>query len=141
MLTKRSGRLVDLAPSLSWPPNVWIGVSVENQRWVSRIDDLRKVPASIRFLSCEPLLGALDLDLQGIEWVIAGGESGHHARPMKLQWATDLRDQCLRDGVPFFFKQWGAHDKEGRRGRKKQTGRLLDGEMWNQMPNRTRVTA
>ena len=134
VLTKRSERLAELAPSLPWPDNVWMGVSVENQRWTTRIDDLRTVPAAIRFLSCEPLLGPLDLNLEGINWVIAGGESGPGARPMKPEWALSIRDQCIDASVPFFFKQWGAHDEAGVRRSKKANGRLLDGGTWSQMP-------
>ena len=134
VLTKRSERLAELAPSLPWPSNVWMGVSVENQRFVSRVDDLRQVPASVRFLSCEPLLGELKLDLDDIHWVIAGGESGPGARPMELSWIRAVRDQCLETEVPFFFKQWGAHDEQGRRVGKKRAGRCLDGFYCNAIP-------
>jgi len=134
VLTKRSHRLADLAGQLPWPQNVWMGVSVENQRWTTRIDDLRSVPAAVRFLSCEPLLGPLALELTGIDWVIAGGESGHRARPMRADWARQIRDQCREHGVAFFFKQWGAHDERGIRVGKKSAGRLLDGETWNEWP-------
>lgn len=134
VLTKRSERLVELAPSLTWPGNVWMGVSVENQRFTPRIDDLRRVPAAVRFLSCEPLLGDLELDLHGIHWVIAGGESGPGARPMRPAWVSSIRDQCVESNVPFFFKQWGAHDAEGRRVGKKKAGRTLDGQTWERMP-------
>jgi protein gp37 len=135
LLTKRPERLVYLAPTLPFPENLWVGVSVENQRWTSRIDELRKVPAQIRFLSCEPLLGPLtDLNLDGIHWVIVGGESGHGARPMKAEWARSVRDQCQAQGVPFFFKQWGAHDEEGVRKGKAKTGRLLDNQTWDALP-------
>jgi protein gp37 len=134
VLTKRSERLEELAEQLPWPKNVWMGVSVENQRWTSRIDDLRKVDAALRFLSCEPLLGPLKLDLTGIHWVIAGGESGQRARPMRLEWARSVRDQCLEQGVPFFFKQWGAHDESERRVGKGRAGRILDGALWSETP-------
>ena len=134
VLTKRSERLAELAPSLPWPSNVWMGVSVENQRFMSRVDDLREVSAEVRFLSCEPLLGALDLDLKGIHWVIAGGESGPGARAMDPDWVRGVRDQCESAGVPFFFKQWGAHDDLGRRVGKKAAGRQLDGKMCSAMP-------
>ncbi|HEU0073514.1 MAG TPA: phage Gp37/Gp68 family protein [Dehalococcoidia bacterium] len=135
LLTKRPERLVSLAPTLKFPENLWVGVSVENQRWTSRIDELRKVPAAIRFLSCEPLLGPLaELNLSDIHWVIVGGESGHHARPMKADWAREIRSQCQEKGVPFFFKQWGAHDEEGVRRGKSKTGRLLDDRTWDQLP-------
>lgn len=134
VLTKRSERLAELAPTLPWPENVWMGVSVENQRFACRANDLREVPAKVRFLSCEPLLGALDLDLQGIHWVIAGGESGPGARAMQPEWARGLRDQCEAASVPFFFKQWGAHDSRGRRVGKKKAGRCLDGLYFNAIP-------
>ncbi len=134
ILTKRSERLAQLAPRLSWPDNVWMGVSVENQRWTCRIDDLRKVPAKIRFLSCEPLLGPLRLDLRGIDWVIVGGESGPHARPMKADWAREIRRQCEEADVAFFFKQWGAYNEAGERLGKKRAGRLLGERTWDSMP-------
>jgi len=128
VLTKRSARLVKLAPVLPWPTNVWMGVTVENCDYTNRIDDLRGVPAAARFLSLEPLLGPLPgLDLTGIDWVIVGGESGPGARAMAEAWALDLRDQCHQAGVPFFFKQWGGVNK-------KKAGRLLRGRTWNQMP-------
>ena len=134
VLTKRSERLVDMAPSLPWPTNVWMGVSVENQRFAYRVDDLREVPATVRFLSCEPLLGELDLDLEGIHWVIAGGESGPSARAMAPAWVRGVRDQCALTGVPFFFKQWGAHNVLGKRVGKKRSGRRLDGRHHEQLP-------
>lgn len=128
VLTKRARRLRRLAPSLTWPDNLWMGVSVEDVGAVDRIDDLRAVPAAVRFLSCEPLLGALpDLPLDGIGWVIAGGESGLNARPMAAAWVENLRDQCTRAGVPFFFKQWGGRTP-------KAGGRELDGRTWDDMP-------
>lgn len=128
ILTKRSQRLVEVCAQIAVPANAWLGVSVENQKYTTRIDDLRLVRASVRFLSIEPLLGPIsDLDLRGIHWVIVGGESGHHARPMDPAWVRSIRDQCARAGVPFFFKQWG--------GRKKHlTGRVLDGRTWDEMP-------
>jgi protein gp37 len=136
LLTKRPERLAELAPRLHFPDNLWVGVSVENQRWTSRIDELRRVPAAVRFLSCEPLLGPLrDLDLKDIHWVIVGGESGHGARPMKADWARGVRDQCTAAGVPFFFKQWGAYDEAGVRRGKAKTGRLLDERIWNEAPS------
>jgi protein gp37 len=135
LLTKRPERLVELAPSLPFPDNLWVGVSIENQHWTSRIDDLRKVPASVRFLSCEPLLGPLRLDLSGIHWVIVGGESGHGARRMKPEWARSIRDQCSLAGVAFFFKQWGAFDEAGIRRGKAAAGRLLDARTWDEMPH------
>jgi protein gp37 len=128
VLTKRARRLRRLAPSLTWPDNLWMGVSVEDGDVVDRIDDLRAVPAAVRFLSCEPLLGALpDLTLDGIGWVIAGGESGSNARPMDPAWVENLRDQCTTAGVPFFFKQWGGRTP-------KAGGRELDGRTWDDMP-------
>ena len=134
VLTKRSERLAEMALSLPWPSNVWMGVSVENQRFTCRVDDLRGTPAAVKFLSCEPLLGALDLDLAEIHWVIAGGESGPGARPMEPDWVRGVRDQCLSADVPFFFKQWGAHDDLGRRVGKKVAGRFLDGKTCSEMP-------
>jgi protein gp37 len=127
-LTKRSRRMLQLAPNLPWPENVWMGVTVENARYTFRIDDLRQTSAAVKFISFEPLLGPIpNLDLNGIDWVIVGGESGPGARLMKSEWATDIRDQCLAAGVPFFFKQWGGVNK-------KKNGRILDGRTWNQMP-------
>jgi protein gp37 len=130
VLTKRSRRLRRIAPTLHWPANTWMGVSVENTDAHYRVDDLRAVPATVRFLSCEPLLGPLtDLDLTGIGWVIAGGESGSDARPVKEEWILEIRDQCSRARVPFFFKQWGGRTP-------KAGGRELAGRTWDQMPNR-----
>ena len=129
VLTKRSGRLRDLAPLLPWPENVWMGVTVEDAEHRSRIDDLRQVPAAVRFLSCEPLLGPLgELDLTGIHWLIAGGESGPGARPMEADWVRSLRDQCQASGTAFYFKQWGGV-------RKKAAGRTLDGCEHLDFPN------
>ncbi|MBL8066804.1 MAG: phage Gp37/Gp68 family protein [Chthonomonadaceae bacterium] len=106
VLTKRADRLGEMDHAIDWPPNVWMGVSVENAAYVHRIDSLRKTGAAVKFLSLEPLLGPLPtLRLAGIDWVIVGGESGHLARPMDAAWATDLRDQCAKAGVAFFFKQ------------------------------------
>jgi protein gp37 len=128
ILTKRSLRLRRLAEHLRWPPNLWMGVSVEDARVLWRVDHLRQVPAAVRFLSCEPMLGPLDeIDLGGIGWVIAGGESGPKYRPMHLEWARGLRDACQRAEVPFFFKQWGGRTP-------KALGRELDGEVWDEMP-------
>jgi protein gp37 len=134
VLTKRPERAAGIAGKLVWPQNVWMGTSVENQRWTCRIDALRDIPAQVRFLSCEPLLGPLDLDLNGIGWVIVGGESGPRARPMKEEWADSIRRQCDDAGVPFFFKQWGAHDCNGRRVGKSRAGRHLNGRTWDAMP-------
>ncbi len=128
VLTKRAKRLLELAPNLDWAPNVWMGVSVENDDYKWRIDLLRWVPAAIRFVSVEPLLGPIDkLPLKGIHWVIAGGESGPRAREMKPEWARSIRDQCVDAGVPFFFKQWGGVQR-------KLAGRRLDRREWNEMP-------
>jgi len=121
VLTKRSERLLELAPQLPWPKNVWMGVTVEEAKHASRIDDLRHVPAAVRFLSCEPLLAPLgELDLNNIHWLIAGGESGPGARPMDAAWGRSLRDQCQAPGTAFLFKQWGGV-------RNKAAGRTLDG--------------
>jgi len=128
ILTKRSGRLLQLDSSLEWPGNVWMGVSVETERYQHRIDDLRQTNAAVKFLSLEPLLGALPaLDLTGIDWVIVGGESGPLARPMNEEWVIEIRDQCVDQGVPFFFKQWGGTNK-------KKAGRTLQGRTWDEMP-------
>jgi protein gp37 len=128
ILTKRSSRLVDADSQLSWSPNVWMGVSVENEAYRYRIDELRRTRAPIKFLSLEPLLGALPkLDLGGIDWMIVGGESGPRARPVDPAWVIDLRNQCRRAGIPFFFKQWGGP-------RKKHAGRVLEGRTWEEMP-------
>jgi len=109
ILTKRHDRLAELAVHLDWPPNVWMGVTIENRRFVHRADALRTVPAAVRFISAEPLLGPLqDLDLEGIDWLIAGGESGARHRRVDPRWIRDLRDACIRDEVAFFFKQWGG---------------------------------
>lgn len=128
ILTKRSRRLAELTTSLPWPANVWQGVSVETVRYVGRIADLRQVPAAVRFLSVEPLLGPIpDLPLDGIHWVIVGGESGPGHRPIQAEWVRQIRDQCKKAKVPFFFKQWGgATPKAG--------GRSLDGRTWDQIP-------
>lgn len=165
VLTKRGSRLPKIADKLDWPANLWMGVSVEDSSQLGRVDDLRTVPAAVRFLSCEPLIGPLDgLDLTGIGWVIAGGESGPGARPMAAAWVRSLRDQCQAADVPFFFKQWGAWRPTGdialdlvpdsrerlvgsvidghgsrelvRRVGKKVAGRELDGRLWDEMPSR-----
>ena len=129
VLTKRSHRLASLRERLQWPPNVWIGVSVENNRYVFRVDHLREVQdAYVRFVSAEPLLGSVsELNLDGIDWVIAGGESGFRHRPMEKEWVRGLRDSCITEGVKFFFKQWGGRTP-------KSGGRELDGRLWNEMP-------
>lgn len=131
VLTKRATRLPKIADKLDWPANLWLGVSVENTDHVDRIDHLRRVPAAVRFLSCEPLLGPLSaLPLDGIGWVITGGESGPRARPLDPQWVRDIRDACLDQEVPFFHKQWGGRTP-------KAGGRLLDGVLWDEMPRAT----
>ena len=128
VLTKRAERLLELDAQIDWPENVWMGVSVENQDYAFRIDLLRQTHARVKFLSLEPLLGPLPaLRLKGIDWVIVGGESGPKARSIKREWVTEIRDQCLYAGVPFFFKQWGGTNK-------KKTGRLLDGKTWDEWP-------
>lgn len=128
ILTKRHERLADVASELDWPANVWMGVTIENRRFIHRADRLREVPAAVRFISAEPLLGPLDgLDLDGIDWVIAGGESGHRHRRVDIEWLRDLRDRCIEEDVAFFFKQWGGI-------RSKAGGRELDGRTWDQLP-------
>jgi protein gp37 len=128
VLTKRSERLRELGPDLIWPRNLWMGVSVENADYVHRVRDLQRTPAVVRFLSVEPLLGAIPrLPLAGINWVIVGGESGPGARPMQVEWVRTIRDRCQSRGVPFFFKQWGGVWK-------KRTGRELDGRTWDERP-------
>jgi protein gp37 len=128
VLTKRSERLIKLSKELTWEPQIWMGVSLENEDYAVRIDHLRETDAYVKFLSLEPLLGPLrKLNLRGIDWVIVGGESGPGARPMDPEWVRAIRDQCLRAGVGFFFKQWGGVNK-------KKAGRALDGRTWDQMP-------
>lgn len=128
ILTKRPDRLLEIAAELPWKPNIWQGVSVEDQRVVYRIDQLRQIPAQVRFLSIEPLIGAInELNLDGINWVIVGGESGPKARPMEKEWVTNIRDQCIENNVAFFFKQWGGV-------RKHTTGRELEGRTWDEYP-------
>jgi len=127
VLTKRSKRLARDASQLDWPTNLWIGVSVECQRYVFRTDHLREAPAAVRFVSAEPLLGPVRFDLGGIDWVIAGGESGPKARPVDPVWVRQIRDDCLAAGVAFFFKQWGGRTPKAR-------GRELDGRTWDEMP-------
>ena len=128
ILTKRSKRLLEIDHHLPWAEHIWMGVSVETEKYVGRIDDLRKTTAHVKFLSLEPLLGPLPkLDLFGIDWVIVGGESGPGARLMRKEWVMSIRDQCRKAGLPFFFKQWGGVNK-------KRSGRLLEGRTWNEMP-------
>jgi protein gp37 len=128
ILTKRAERMAALTSTLHVPTNTWLGVSVESAEYTTRIDALRSTDATIRFLSVEPLLGPIPhVPLDGIHWVIAGGESGPHARPMEPDWVRSIRDQCVGAGVPFFFKQWGGT-------RKRLTGRTLDGRTWDELP-------
>lgn len=129
ILTKRSHRMVQISKKIKlWPSNVWLGVTVEAKKYKKRIDHLKLVNSSVRFLSCEPLLENLgELDLHGVDWVIVGGESGPKARPMRSEWAIDIRDQCLAERISYFFKQWGGVNK-------KAAGRELEGKEWNQMP-------
>lgn len=126
LLTKRPKRMLEISKHLNWPENVWAGVSVESQKWTWRIECLREIQAKVRFLSCEPLLGALKLNLKDIHWVIVGGESGYGARTMQPEWVIDIQQQCSDYSVPFFFKQWGGV-------RKKKTGRILSGRTWDAM--------
>ncbi len=129
VLTKRSGRLKQLDANLNWASNIWMGVSVETQDYCHRIDDLRSTNASVKFLSLEPLLGPIpEINLDGIDWVIVGGESGPKSRPINPEWVIDIRDQCIAAGVPFFFKQWGGVNK-------KKAGRQLEGRVWDQTPD------
>lgn len=128
VLTKRSGRLAELAPDLQWPSHVWMGVSIEDDRVAHRADDLRSVPAAVRFISAEPLLGPLEtVSLDGIDWLIAGGESGPRHRPVEGEWLRALRDRCSAEDVAFFFKQWGGRSP-------KANGRELDGREWSEWP-------
>jgi protein gp37 len=134
ILTKRSQCLLELNPEIDWPSNVWMGVSVENEDARFRIDHLRKTGAKIKFLSLEPLLRPLpNLNLRGMHWVIVGGESGPGARPMEKEWVTDIRDQCLKTEVPFFFKQWGGVFKA-------RNGRILEGRTWDDLPKKAQRT-
>jgi protein gp37 len=133
VLTKRSERLARMSAQINWPPNVWMGVSVENADYTFRIDHLRQTNAAIKFLSLEPLLGPLHaLNLTGIDWMIVGGESGPGARPMPVEWVRDLRDQCHEAGIPFFFKQWSGVFP-------KRQGRELDGRTYDQFPSLPRT--
>ena len=133
VLTKRAERIEDLNAKLKWESNIWMGVSVENEKYAYRIDHLRKTEAHLKFLSIEPLIGPVGrLNLRGIDWVIVGGESGPSARPMDAEWVTEIRDQCLKASVAFFFKQWGGVQK-------KKTGRTIDGRTWDEMPAGTEL--
>lgn len=129
VLTKRSKRLAKINPKIEWTENIWMGVSVESEKYLSRIDDLRETDAHVKFISFEPLLASVGkINLKGIDWVIVGGESGPGARKMKKAWVIEIRDQCLKKRIPFFFKQWGGFNK-------KKAGRKLEGRTWDQMPN------
>jgi protein gp37 len=135
LLTKRSDRVLELTKDLPWAPQIWMGVSVETEKYKVRIDDLRKTGAHVKFLSLEPLLGSLGkLNLRGIDWAIVGGESGPGARALDSEWVTDIRDQCVKAGVAFFFKQWGGVQK-------KKTGRTLEGRTWDEMPVQIELAA
>ena len=128
VLTKRPSRVNQLGDKLDWTPNIRLGASIESERWLRRLDLLKVTGAHTKFLSLEPLLGPLpDLDMSGIDWVIVGGESGPGSRPMNAEWVREIRDNCVKNEVPFFFKQWGGVFK-------KRTGRILDDRTWNQMP-------
>ncbi len=130
VLTKPSKRLQELSSELRWPSNLWMGVSVETSRYLFRLSHLRTVPAAVRFLSAEPLLGPLtDLDLSGVQWVITGGESGPRARPTNVQWVRYIRDACRAGGVAFFHKHWGGRTPNA-------GGRGLDGRVWDELPQR-----
>jgi protein gp37 len=132
VLTKRSERLLELDQQLAWLPHIWMGVTVESADYTYRIDHLRRTHAAVKFLSLEPLLGPIpSLDFKGIDWVVVGGESGPGARPMDPAWVTDIRDQCSKAKVPFFFKQWGGVNK-------KKAGRLFEGRTWDEMPDPSR---
>lgn len=129
ILTKRAERLKELSPELPWQRNVWMGVTVEDDYQLDRVDYLRETGAYIKFISLEPLLSQVsDINLDSIDWVIVGGESGHNSRPMKEEWVINIRNQCQENGVPFFFKQWGGKNK-------KKAGRILEGRTWSEMPN------
>ena len=135
VLTKRSDRLLEMDARIEWPANVWMGVSVENDKYAFRADELRQTHAQTKFLSVEPLLGPIpDLNLEGIHWVIVGGESGPGARPMKEEWVADIRDRCVDSDTAFFFKQWGGVNK-------KRAGRLFEGTTWNDLPRRIELLA
>lgn len=128
VLTKRAERLLEISSKVKWTSNIWCGVTVESEKYIQRVELLRQVPATTKFLSLEPLLSDInDLNLSNIDWVIVGGESGPHARPMKASWVRNIREQCQRQNVKFFFKQWGGFNK-------KRNGRILDNRTWDEMP-------
>lgn len=129
VLTKRSDRMRKLSTKLKWTSNIWMGVTVESNQYINRINDLVNTPAKIKFLSLEPLLDGIDdLMLTGVNWIIVGGESGPNARPMNPDWVASIRDRCIEEEVPFFFKQWGGKNK-------KEAGRILEGKIWDEMPD------
>ncbi len=129
ILTKRSDRMLELSPRLPWMSNIWMGVTVEEKNYTYRIEHLKRTGAKVKFLSLEPLLSPIsNLQLEGIDWIIVGGESGPNARPMEKDWVIDIRNQCQSEKVPFFFKQWGGINK-------KKAGRELDGRIWNETPS------
>ena len=132
ILTKRAERMYEISRSVgAWPENAWLGVTVESAKYASRVDYLRQIDAAVRFISFEPLLGdVMDVNLEGVDWVIVGGESGPRSRPMRAEWATRIRDKCLQNNIAYFFKQWGGFNK-------KAAGRRLEGKEWNQMPDLT----
>ncbi len=143
VLTKRTARMAEWVKKYyskkAMPDNVWMGTSLEKQDFYCRLEYLRKIPAKVRFLSVEPLLGPIKFkaaDLKALHWVIVGGESGPHSRPMDGTWAIDIRNQCKKYNVPFFFKQWGAYNSKGERVGKKYSGRRLEGRVWNEMPEK-----
>ena len=130
VLTKRSARMLELSKSLPWPENVWMGVTIESNKYLYRADNLRSIPAAVKFLSIEPMISQVnDLDLTGIDWVIVGGESGQSARSIEEEWVINVRDKCISLNIPFFFKQWGGRNK-------KKSGRILQGKIWDQFPLR-----
>lgn len=134
VLTKRSERLATLSQNIEWPDNVWMGVSVENKEYKYRIDHLRETKANIKFLSLEPLIGPIpQMNLNKIDWIIVGGESGPRSRPIKMEWVLDIKKQCKQKNVPFFFKQWGGVHK-------KKNGRLLEGKTWDELPRRAEIS-
>jgi protein gp37 len=135
VLTKRAERLLELSPELNWTPNIWMGVSVEDSHVLERVEYLKETGAHIKFLSMEPLLGSVDdLNVNGIDWIIVGGESGPKSRPMKIEWVELIHEKCKTVGVPFFFKQWGNWGPDGVRRSKKANGRLFKGKTYDEMP-------
>ncbi len=135
VLTKRAKRMAKLSTEFEWTKQIWAGVSIENNDFIERIDKLREVPSKIKFISFEPLLGPVkDLNIEGIDWVIVGGESGNGARPMDPEWVLDIFEECQKQNVSFFFKQWGAYGPDGKKRSKKENGREFKGEVWNEFP-------